>query len=130
MAAVSEAHSSSASDGDLIALLGQELYEDYFGTVGDGSILPHSVVGGASDANESQAYALESIVDNLLEASNAFENVELQTKSMPTEAKSRFVVPKLEKDVVNAGRASIRKPKHTQSMVCTCGMNGRPITTP
>ena len=62
MAAVSEAHSSSASDGGLIALLGQELDEDYFGTGEDGSIVPHSVVGGASDADESQACALESIV--------------------------------------------------------------------
>ena len=42
MAAASEAYSSSASDGGLIALLGQELYE---GTGEDEGV----VVGGASD---------------------------------------------------------------------------------
>ena len=59
MAAASEAYSSSASNGGLIALLGQELYEDYFGTGEDGGV----VVGGASDTGENQACALESIVD-------------------------------------------------------------------
>ena len=50
---------------------------------------------------------------------------------MPTEAKSRFAVPKSEEDVANARRASVpKKPKQTQSIVCICGMNGRPIATP
>ena len=62
MAAASETYSSSASDGGLIALLGQELYKDYFSTGEDGGI----VVGGASDTDKSQACALESIVDNCL----------------------------------------------------------------
>ena len=63
----------SSSDSSLTALLGQELYDNDFGTGGDGSIAPHSVVGGATDADESQACTLESIVDNLLlEASKAF----------------------------------------------------------
>ena len=72
MAAASEAYSSSASDGGVIALLGWELYEDYwyFGTGKDGGV----VVGGVSDIDESQACALEFIVDILfLEASKAFE---------------------------------------------------------
>ena len=78
----------SSSDSSLIALLGQELYDNDFGTGGDGSIAPHSVVGGATDADESQACTLESIVDNLLlEASKAFKNEELPRNSMPTEAK-------------------------------------------
>ena len=69
MAAASEAYSSSTSDGGLITLSGQELYEDYLGT-GDGGV----VVGGASDTDKSQACALESIVDDLLlEACKAFE---------------------------------------------------------
>ena len=59
MAAASETYSSSASDGGLIALLGQERYEDYFSAGEDGGV----VVGGASDTDESQACALESIVD-------------------------------------------------------------------
>ena len=57
MAAASEACSSSASNGGLIARLS---HEDYLGTGEDGGI----VVVGAS-ADESQACALESIVDNL-----------------------------------------------------------------
>ena len=70
MAAASETYSSSASNSGLIALLGQELYEDYFGTGEDEGV----VVGGASDTDESQACTLESIVDNhLLEACKAFE---------------------------------------------------------
>ena len=70
MAAASETYSSSASDGGLIALLGQERYEDYFSAGEDGGV----VVGGASDTDESQACVLESIVDNLLlEACKAFE---------------------------------------------------------
>ena len=70
MAAVSETYSSSVSDGGLIALLGQECHEDYFSTGEDGGV----VVGGASDTDESQASALESIVDNhLLEACKAFD---------------------------------------------------------
>ena len=47
MAAASETYSSSASDGGLIALLGQERYEDYFSTGEDGGV----VVGGASDTD-------------------------------------------------------------------------------
>ena len=58
MAAASETYSSSASDGGLIALLGQERHEDYFSAGEDGGV----VVGGASDTDESQACALESIV--------------------------------------------------------------------
>ena len=53
----------SASDSSLIALLGQELYEDYFGTGEDGSVVPDSAVGGVADADENQACALESLVD-------------------------------------------------------------------
>ena len=53
MAAASEAYSSSTSDSGVIALLGQELYDD---------------------TDESQACALESIVDILLlEVCKAFE---------------------------------------------------------
>ena len=59
MAAASEAYSSSASDSGFIALLGQGLYKDYFGTGEDGGV----VVGRASDTGESQACALESIVN-------------------------------------------------------------------
>ena len=69
MAAASEAYSSSTTDGGLIALLGQDLYKDYFGTEEDRGI----VVGGASNTDETQACALESIIDNLLEACKAFE---------------------------------------------------------
>ena len=129
MAATSEAYSSSTSDGGLVALLGQELYEDYFGTGENGGI----VVGGSSDTDESQACAIESIVDNLLlEACKAFEEqTELSRNgnSMPTETKSRFAVPKSKEDVANARRASVPE-KQTQNIVWTCGMNGRPITTP
>ena len=72
MAAASEAYSSSASDGGLITLLGQELYEDYFGT-GEDRGVGGVVVGGASDTDETQACTLESIVDNpLLKACKAF----------------------------------------------------------
>ena len=47
MAAASEAYSSSSSssNGGIIALLSQELYEDYFGTGEDRGV----VVGGVSD---------------------------------------------------------------------------------
>ena len=60
----------SADDGSLISLLGQEFYEDYFGTGEDAN----SAVGGAADADENRACTLESLVDSLLlQASHAFE---------------------------------------------------------
>ena len=65
---------SSSNDCSLIRLLGQELFQDYFGTGEDGSVLPDSAVGRAADVDENQACALESLVDTLLlQASNAFE---------------------------------------------------------
>ena len=33
---------------------------------GDENVVPHSVVGGVTDADESQACALEFVIDNLL----------------------------------------------------------------
>ena len=73
MAVASEAHSSSTSNGGLVALLGQELYEDYFSTGEEGGV----VVGGATDTGDSKACALESIVDNLLTIINRGNTVSL-----------------------------------------------------
>ena len=75
----------SASDSSLIVLLIQELYEDYFGTEEDGSVVPDSAVGGVADADENKACTLESLV---LQASHTFENAEIPSKSVPTEVKS------------------------------------------
>ena len=126
MAASSQSHSSSASDR-LIAFLGQELYQDYFGTGEDGGI----VVGGASDsdacADESQACA---IVDNLLleacKAYGTFKEWELDAYRNKTTFRrnQKKTWQTLEEPVC------LRKPKQTQSIVCACGMNGKPIATP
>ena len=103
----------SASDSSLIALLGQELYEDYFGTGEDGSVVPDSAVGGVADADENQACVLESLVDS--QASHAFENTEIPSNSVPTEAKSRFADPKSEEDVANARRVSVPMTEENSS---------------
>ena len=46
--------SSGVPSSNLITLLGQELYKNYFGTGEDRSILPHSVVGGAADIDKTK----------------------------------------------------------------------------
>ena len=110
---------SSSNDCSLIRLLGQELFQDYFGTGEDGSVLPDSAVGRAADVDENQACALESLVDTLLlQASNAFETAEIPSNSITAETKSRFADPMSEEDVAKARRASV--PKKTQADTKYC----------
>ena len=107
---------SSPNNCSLVQLLGQELFQDYFGTGEDGSVLPDSAVGGA---DENQACALESLVDTLLlQASNAFETSEIPSNSITAETKSRFADPMSEEAVARARRASV--PKKTQADTKYC----------
>ena len=61
---------------------------DYFGTVNDGGV----VVGGVGDTDESQACALESMIDNLLLDFEEQAKLSRNGNSMPTETKSWFTV--------------------------------------
>ena len=103
----------------LVQLLGQELFQNCFGTGEDGSVLPASAVGRAADVDKHQVCALESLVDTfLLQASNTFETAEIPSNSITAEAKSCFADPMSEEDVAKTRRASV--PKKTQADTKYC----------
>ena len=108
-------------EAGLVELLGRERYDDYFNNeaVGGDSITDAGNISTDVDILENTC-TMESIMDALLlEAGDAFELYEQEqevptTTSMSTlvQGRTRFAVPKTEKEVVEARKASV--PKKTQ----------------
>ena len=110
-------------EAGLVELLGRERYDDYFnnGTVGGDSIVNAGDISTDVDIPKN-ACAMESIVDQL-EAGDAFELYKqeqevLTTTSTLVHGGTRFALPKTEKEVVEARKASV--PKKTQADTKYC----------
>ena len=113
-----------SSETGLIELLGRECYDDYFNeAVGGDSIMGLGDISADIDSIEN-ACAMESIVDELLlEVGNAFELHEQQQEpttntSTLVHGRTRFAVPKTEKEVTEARKASVPKKTQTDTKYC------------